>query len=163
MDGVLPGRMGSVNARTHTPLLAISIGLVLSIVSLVLLTLDGTLLTILSAVLGELVGGYLILSLACIAFPYLGKTRQTYRASPANIAVAGVPLITIMGVLSSIVLILLGWRFWVDSAYGLNTTWSKITTVGLPVVAVVIYFVRERVLKSRDEDISLAFKEIPPA
>jgi amino acid transporter len=163
MDGVLPERMGRVDARTHTPLLAIGIGLVLSIVSLVLLTDDGTLLTILSAVLGELVGGYLIVSLACIAFPFLGKTRQTYRASPANISVVGVPLITIMGVLSSIVLILIGWRFWVDSAYGLNTTWSKITTFALPAVAVLIYFARRWVLMRRGEDLSLAFKEIPPA
>jgi amino acid transporter len=163
MDGVVPEPLGRVNPRTHTPLVAITIGLVLSIASLILLTADGSLLTILSAVLGELVGGYLLLSLACVFFPYLPKTRQTYRASPANKSVAGIPLITIMGVLSSIILVLIGWRFWVDGAYGLNTTWSKILTFGIPALAIAIYFGRRWFLASRSENLDLAFKEIPPA
>lgn len=163
MDGVLPEFMGRVNSRLHTPLVAIGIGLVLSIVSLILLTAYGTIATILSAVLGELVGCYLLLSIACIFFPFLRKTRQTYRASPANKSVAGIPLITIMGVLSTIVLVLIGWRFWVDGVYGLNTTWSKITTFGLPALAILIYYVRRQVLASRNQDLDLAFKEIPPA
>jgi amino acid transporter len=163
MDGVVPERLGRVNPRTHTPLLAITIGLVLSIVSLIVLTSDGTILTILSAVLGELVGGYLLLSLACVFFPFLRKTRQSYRASPANISVAGIPLITITGALSSIILILIGWRFWEDGAYGLNATWSKIVTFGLPALAVLIYYARRWFLSTRSEDLDLAFKEIPPA
>jgi amino acid transporter len=163
LDGVLPERLGRVNPRTHTPLLAIGIGLVLSIASLVLLTLDGSVTTILSAVLGELVGAYLLLSLAAIAFPFVPRTRQAYRASAANISVAGVPLISILGVISTAVLLVIGWVFWTNSKFGLNTTWSKITTFALPAAALVIYWISHRVRLARNQDISLAFKEIPPA
>jgi hypothetical protein len=66
-------------------------------------------------------------------------------------------------VLSSIILILIGWRFWEDGAYGLNATWSKIVTFGLPALAVLIYYARRWFLSTRSEDLDLAFKEIPPA
>jgi amino acid transporter len=163
LDGVLPERLGRVNARTHTPLLAIGIGLVCSIGSLVLLTLDGNVTTILNAVLGELVGGYLLLSIAAIAFPFISRTRQAYRASPANISVAGVPLISIFGVISTVVLLVIGYEFWTNAKYGLNTTAAKITTFALPAAALVIYWISHTVRRARNQDISLAFKEIPPA
>jgi basic amino acid/polyamine antiporter, APA family len=163
LDGVLPERLGRVNPRTHTPLLAIGIGLVLSIGSLILLTLDGNITTILNAVLGELVGGYLLLSVAAIAFPYMRRTRQAYRASPANINVFGIPLISIMGVISTIVLLVIGWVFWTNPKFGLDTTAAKITTFALPAAALVIYWISRQVRLARNQDISLAFKEIPPA
>jgi amino acid transporter len=163
MDGVLPERLGRVDPRTHTPLLAIGIGLVLSLASLILLTTHGNLTTILNAVLGELVGAYLLVSLAAIAFPFVPKTRQAYRASPANISVAGIPLISIMGTLSTVVLLIIGWQFWTNDKYGLNTTGAKITTFALPAAALIIYAISRAVRQSRNQDISLAFKEIPPA
>jgi amino acid transporter len=163
MDGVLPERLGRVNPRTHTPVLALGIGLVLSLGSLVLLTLDGSLTAILNAVLGELVGAYLLVSLAAIAFPFVGRTRQAYRASPANISVAGIPLISIMGTISTVVLLIIGWQFWTNDKYGLNTTGAKITTFALPAAALIIYAISRYVRLSRNQDISLAFKEIPPA
>jgi amino acid transporter len=160
---VLPERLGRVDPRTHTPLLAIGIGLVLSLASLILLTTHGNLTTILNAVLGELVGAYLLVSLAAIAFPFVPRTRQAYRASPANISVAGIPLISIMGTLSTGVLLVIGWQFWTNDKYGLNTTGAKITTFALPAAALVIYAISRYVRLSRNQDISLAFKEIPPA
>lgn len=163
MDGVLPQRLGRVNPRTHTPLLAIGIGIVLSLVSLVVLTLKGSITTILSAVLGELVGAYLLLSVAAIAFPFVPKTRQMYRASPANISVLGMPLISIMGALSTAILLVIGYVFWTNSDYGLNTTTSKIVTFALPAAALVIYYASRAIRLARREDIDMAFKEIPPA
>lgn len=163
MDGVLPERLGRVDPRTHTPLLAIGIGLVLSLVSLVVLTTNGNITSILNAVLGELVGAYLLVSLAAIAFPFVPRTRQAYRASPANISVAGVPLISIMGALSTVVLLVIGYKFWTDANYGLNTTGAKITTFGIPAAALLIYETSRQVRKRRSQDIALAFREIPPA
>jgi amino acid transporter len=163
MDGVLPERLGRVDPRTHTPLLAIGIGLVLSLASLVLLTTNGNITTILNAVLGELVGAYLLVSLAAIVFPFMSRTRQAYRASPANISVAGIPLISIMGTISTVVLLIIGWQFWTNDKYGLNTTGAKITTFALPAAALIIYAISRYVRLSRNQDISLAFKEIPPA
>jgi amino acid transporter len=163
MDGVLPERLGRVNPRTHTPLLALAIGLVLSLASLVLLTVDGSLTAILNAVLGELVGAYLLVSVAAIAFPFMAKTRQAYRASPANISVVGVPLISIAGTISTVVLVIIGYVFWTNDKYGLNTTGAKITTFALPAAALIIYAISRQVRLSRNQDISLAFKEIPPA
>lgn len=163
MDGVLPERLGRVDSRTHTPLLAIGIGLVLSLASLVFLTLDGNITSILNAVLGELVGAYLLVSVAAIFFPFVSRTKQAYRASPASIEVGGVPVISIAGTISTIVLLVMGWQFWTNEKYGLNTTGAKITTFALPAAALIIYAVSRQVRLSRNQDISLAFKEIPPA
>jgi hypothetical protein len=136
---------------------------VLSLASLVLLTTNGNLTTILNAVLGELVGAYLLVSIAAIAFPFVGKTRQAYRASPANISVVGIPLISIVGAISTVVLVIIGYEFWTNDKYGLNTTGAKITTFAIPAAALIIYAISRYVRLSRNQDISLAFKEIPPA
>ena len=163
MDGVLPEKLGEVNPRTHTPVLAIGIGCVLSIISLWLLTKDANITVILNAVLGELAGAYLLVSIAAIFFPYVSRTKQAYRASPANIEFLGVPVITIMGVLSSLVLLVIGYEFWTNGNYGLNTRDAKITTLAIPLAAIIIYAISRYVRSQRQQDISLAFKEIPPA
>jgi basic amino acid/polyamine antiporter, APA family len=163
MDGVLPSKLGEVNPRTHTPVLAISIGCALAIGSLILLTKDSNITVILNAVLGELAGAYLLVSIAAIAFPYVTSTKQTYRASPANQTFLGVPVISIMGVLSTIVLLVIGYEFWTNGNYGLNTRDAKIVTFLVPLIAIAIYAISRYVHAQRKQDISLAFKEIPPA
>ena len=161
-DGVLPKQLAEVNPRTHTPVRALVIGLVAAIASLVILTKHGNLQTLMSAVLGELVGAYLLVSIGSIAFPLLRRTRQLYRASPANINIAGVPLMSIMGALSTGILIALAVAFWRNSDYGVNSTWSKAMVFIIPAAAVVIYGISWAVHRTRNENLSLAFKEIPP-
>jgi amino acid transporter len=161
-DGVLPQQLSAVNPRTHTPVRALFIGLVAAVGSLIILTERGHLQTLMSAVLSEAVGAYLLVSLACIAFPLFLKSRQLYRASPANINVAGVPLMSIMGVLSSGILIAIAVAFWRNSDYGVNSTWSKAMVFIIPAAAIIIYGLSYVLHRMRDEDLTLAFKEIPP-
>jgi amino acid transporter len=162
LDGILPQQLSAVNPRTHTPVRALAIGAVAAIVSLILLTERGHLQTLMSAVLGELIGAYLLVSLAAIAFPLLRKTRQTYRASPANISVGGLPLMSIMGVLSTVFLTAFAVAFWTKADYGVNSQWSKAMVFIIPAAAVVVYLASYTVHRMRREDLNLAFKEIPP-
>jgi amino acid transporter len=162
MDRILPEKIGYVSERTHTPLVAIGIAFVISLASLFVQTIYGVVGAASFAVLAELVG-YFLVALAAVFFPYLPKTQQVYRASPARMEVGGVPLISVMGVISCVVLAIMGVQFWADPSYFIAASfWPRVAVVVLPIVAVVIYFVAYYVHKARGEDISLAFKEIPP-
>ena len=103
-----------------------------------------------------------LVSLGSIAFPLLKRTRQTYRASPANITLGGMPLMSIMGTLSTVFLLAFAWAFWTKADYGVNSNWSKAMVFIIPAVAIAIYVLSWAWHRMRDEDLSLAFKEIPP-
>jgi amino acid transporter len=162
LDGILPQQLSAVNPRTHTPVRALAIGAVAAIASLIILTERGHLQTLMSAVLGELIGAYLLVSIGAMAFPLLRRTRQVYRASPANITIGGLPLMSIMGTLSTVFLLGFAWAFWTKDDYGVNSHWSKAMVFIIPAVAVGIYLISWAVHRMRQEDLSLAFKEIPP-
>jgi amino acid transporter len=162
IDGILPQQLSTVNPRTHTPVRALAIGAVAAIASLIILTERGHLQTLMSAVLGELIGAYLLVSIGAIAFPLLKRTRHVYRASPANIRVGGLPLMSIMGGLSTVFLLVFAWAFWTKDDYGVNSNWSKAMVFIIPAAAITIYGLSWAWHRMRDEDLSLAFKEIPP-
>ena len=162
VDGILPEKLGYVSERTHTPVVGILITAVGSLIMLVIYSQYATVLASLSALLGEIVGAYLLVSLAAIIFPYTRRTRHIYETSPIRRDVAGVPLITILGTISFLFTGAVGLTFALNADYGVNAPSSLIGVVAVPVAALLIYLVSFLVHRARGSDLGLAFRELPP-
>jgi amino acid transporter len=159
-DRVLPEWAASVSPRSHAPTGALVLMIVPSIVVSYLyayrpgfsaLTLDATL-VIAITYLGSVV--------AATILPW--RRPGLYQASPvARLKVAGLPLISVAGVITIAFLAFNLWRWARDAAYGVNNPLSARYMLVLYGLALVIYVIA-RVVRSR-QGINLArvHQEIP--
>lgn len=162
MDRALPAWLGKVNSRTHTPLNAV---LTLGLVGLVFdvlyaftdwfwkLTLSGGLMTLISS------------SVVCFGaaiWPFI--RREQFKASPiAKYVVAGVPVVTICGILFDIGALYCFWQFVTVPALGIASTEGYLFNIGALVLGAILYFTFKAYRKSRESlDLALVYREIPP-
>ena len=85
-----------------------------------------------------------------------------YEASPANVSVGGIPLITIAGGLMVLVQILIVMLYFVFPSIGLQADQAIYVLLGSIVSALVIFYIAWFVRKSKGEDLKYVFEEIPP-
>ena len=164
-DRLLPERFASVNERFHSPVPAIL--LVMSLVTAMLAwsVIATTFQTLLA--LGVLAGVICmaIVSVAAFAFPI--RRPELYRGSPANVRLAGIPLLQIVAPLSLAVVAFLTWETLHYPALALSGNASHRWYVpafmgGIVVVGLLIYYVAKAVRASQGVDIALVYQELPP-
>src|SRR5881397_3757465 len=169
IDGALPRAVSHVSPRTHTPVNA----------HVIFLILGG----FLYAYIYNMVPGYTTYTLAVTAVAtvmYIGTAiggavfprtrREVYQTSPiAKYKVGPVPLITICGLIAA------GFSAWMLYWYitepflgianlsaGFDGVKSLLIMVAIFVGWTVYYFVRRAYLRSRGINLDLAYKEVPP-
>lgn len=169
IDGVLPRMVSKVSPRTHTPVNA----------HVIFLILGG----FIYAYVYNMVPGYYSYTLAVTAVAtvmYIGTAvggaifprtrREVYRTSPiAKYKVGPIPLITICGIIAAAFsLWMLYWYITepflgiADLSKGLDGVKSLLVMIAIFVGWVVYYFVRRWYLKRIGIDLELAYKEVPP-
>jgi amino acid transporter len=157
LDGVAPRSFANVSERRHTPVFAIVTLIVLAEIALAIFTYT-TLVAILSGFLGFAIA-FLVVCLAGVFFPFTHK--QTMERSPANIKIAGIPLMTICGVLAAPFIGFIAYRTAVDKALGANAHISLIVNGILIAVGFGWFYALRWYRKHRGEDVDRRFKEIP--
>jgi amino acid transporter len=157
LDGVAPGPFANVSERRHTPVFAIVTLVVLAEVALAIFTYT-TWVVILSGFLGFAIA-FLVVGITGIFFPFTHK--QTMERSPANIKVAGIPLMTICGVLAVPFIGFIAYRTATDKALGANAHISLIVNGILIVVGFGWFYGLRWYRKTRGVDVDRRFKEIP--
>jgi amino acid transporter len=105
---------------------------------------------------------FFVASLAGVVFPYLKKTRPLFEASGVAYRIAGIPVLTICG-LVGLVWFGLGTYFMitVDALY-LNTKEGLLTTAAQFVIPFVIFFAAKWYRSRQGIDLDATFSEIPP-
>ncbi len=159
-DRILPGKLSEVSERTHAPIPAIITASVIVLAILTWSVLSVSFFTLLS--LGVLAGVVTILtvSVAALAFPF--RRPELYRNSPANISVAGIPLLSIAAVLSIIVMIGLAYVVLSYPQLGI-VPWQGFAFMGsLIVLGLLIYFVARAVRSTQGINLDLIYRELPP-
>jgi len=159
-DRVLPSWAGAISSTRRVPYGALVLMIVPSIVvsalyayrpGFVTYTLDATLVIAVT---------YLGTIIAATILPW--RRRDIYTSSPiARFSVAGVPVITIAGILTGAFLVFNLVKWGSDALYGVNNQQSALYMLGMYVLAVVIYLVA-RVVRSRQGiDLARIHAEIP--
>lgn len=159
-DRILPGKLSEVSERTHAPVPAIITASVIVLAILIWSVLTTSFFTLLS--MGVLAGVVTILcvSVAAIVFPF--RRRELYESSPANISIAGIPLLPIVAVLSILVISGLAYVVLTYPQLGI-VPWQGFLFMGsLVVIGLLIYFIARAVRKSQGVNLDLIYRELPP-
>ncbi len=160
-DRIMPEKLSYVEPRSRSPLVAITVMLVLSIGSTAIYAFTDWFSAV-SVLLG-LSLTLLITSVSGIALPF--RQPAMVEGSPYNRRILGLPLITLVGLLALIGFgIAVGIILWdPGSGASLSANPGKLQlALGVYVLAFVIYGIARVVRKSQGIDLSLSHRELPP-
>src|SRR6266568_1467691 len=160
-DRILPSRLSDVNERTRAPIPAIIVASIIVAGILAWSVLSSSFFTLLS--MGVLAGVITILcvSVSAIAFPF--RRPDLFRNSPANVKIAGIPLLPVVAVLSIAVMIGLAYLVLSYKQFGIATPQlgplpGFIFMGALIVIGLVIFFVARFVRARQGINLDLIYK-----
>jgi len=100
-------------------------------------------------------------SLAAALMPY--RAKALYDASPGDhYKIAGIPAVTVFGLIGFIAGMAAAIAFVTQSGYGLKGTTPYIVVAGIFIVCLVAYWIGRTYQKGKGIDVSYAFLEVPP-
>lgn len=168
LDGLMPRRVSDVNEDRHTPTVAIVIVAILGWISLYLYTMGigDFRLNTLYGIFGWILS-FLTCAVAAIVFPY--RLKAVFDSSPVSWRIAGIPLMSIIGVIATAALLVVEYIWWADPVNGLDATTAvlgddrmKIMTLVVLVTGALWYLGARFIQARRGVRIERAFAEIPP-
>jgi amino acid transporter len=157
IDGVAPEKLGAVSERFHSPHVAIVICAALAEVWLGLFAFTG-LLGPISGFIGFTLS-FVLVSLTAILFPFV--KREVFENSPIAWRIAGVPVITLLGVLSLIFVGVGTWRILIDHAYTPNLAFADWGALIVIAAGVVIFYGMRYYRSRQGVNIDQRYREIP--
>jgi APA family basic amino acid/polyamine antiporter len=164
-DRILPEKLSEVNERTHSPVPAILLimGLVTAMLAWSVASTDFA--TWLA--LGVLAGVVCVVIVAVAAIMFPTRRQDLYTASPANVRVAGIPVLYIVAPLSILVMLFLTWLTLQYPALALygdpnNAWWVPAFIGGIIIIGLTVYFTAKYVRRRQGIDIDLVYRELPP-
>jgi APA family basic amino acid/polyamine antiporter len=160
-DRVIPTKFASVSTKFNVPAFTIIIiGVIWAIVFAIYTFFSSTFISLIGgATVGENVS-LIIIAVTAIIFPFTRK--QLFSSSGANYKFGGVPVISIMGVLSLAFLALITYFLVSNPLYGASSAITYETIIALFVLGLIIYGIAYWQRIRNGINIGLAFKEIPP-
>jgi amino acid transporter len=159
-DRILPERVADVSERRHVPVWALVLMLVPSVGVGALYAYTSKFSTyILDATLVIAVT-FFGTAIAAAILPWRKKTL--YQNSPiARYTVAGIPLITLSGVITALFLGFNLWKWFKDDLYAVNNRDSLYFMGAMYALALVVYVVAKIYRRSQGIDLSAIHREIP--
>jgi basic amino acid/polyamine antiporter, APA family len=160
-DRIMPERLSHVDSRTHSPVVAIAIVTLLAIGSTAIYAFT-TWFSTLSVLLG-LTLTLFVTAIGAIVLPY--RQRAMVENSPYGGRLAGIPILSIVGVLAVLgfgaAIAVLLWD--PGSGASLSANPGKIwLALGVYVVAIAMYFISRAVRRRQGIDLDLNYLELPP-
>lgn len=172
IDGVMPSWLANVNERRHTPVNALTVMGLGSIGALWLYTRPDSPFKTLTGIFGFILS-FCITSVAAIVLPY--RQRKIWENSSVNWRLAGIPVMSIVGVLSLIAAGFMGWDYLHDPLSGITATPTGgggilfgsrsfdmfLLNILILLSGLVIYLVARWVQRRRGVNLDAAYGEIP--
>jgi amino acid transporter len=164
-DRLLPEKLSEVNERTHSPVWAIWVEMVIITAMLIWSIATTDFITWLT--LGVLAGVVTVIIVAIAALVFPTRRRDLYQASPANVKFLGIPVLYIVAPLSILCMLFLVWCTVAYPALVMmgntaNIWWIPAFIGMIVVVGLVVYFGAKFIRRSQGVDIDLVYKELPP-
>ncbi len=164
-DRLLPEKLSEVNERTHSPIWAIWVEMVIITAMLIWSIQSTDFITWLT--LGVLAGVVTVIIVAIAALVFPTRRPDLYQASPANVKFLGIPVLYIVAPLSILCMLFLVWCTVAYPALVMmgntaNMWWIPAFIGMIVVVGLVVYFGAKFIRRSQGVDIDLVYKELPP-
>ncbi len=158
-DRIAPAPLGKISETKHTPIVAIAVAVIITIICMYLFVFTDPFSKIVILIEAAVLAWSIVLG-AGIFFPYMRP--EIYQKSPiAKNTLLGLPTMTVYCFLGFIASQFYFWTLWLDpSAAGHDPAQLKIVA-GIFVIGVVFFFVMKSIRKAQGIDVNLAFKEIP--
>jgi APA family basic amino acid/polyamine antiporter len=160
-DRMAPARVAEVNERVHTPLIA-TIVVAVWIEILNYLNIFQGLSALLINVIAVMAVAFIIVGLAGIVMPFTRPNLFASAPSMVRAKIAGIPWITIVGVI-----MVLSWLFvlyvaFTTTAFGQVKPQSMIEAFAVPILGIIYYVIVRFVRARQGIQLKAAFQEIPP-
>lgn len=160
-DGVMPRWLSEVSSKTHAPVRAIVVSVLLSLVALVLLLQVEEYLTFLAYTVLLALTFWASMALAGILLPL--RQRDVYLAGPARWEVGGVPVVSIAGALLLAFVIFEFVMVFRHEGLGiLNRGQAVVVYLVVLAIGAAIFGIAYAVKKARGQDLMMVYREIPP-
>lgn len=157
IDGVAPERLGDVNEKYHSPHWALLLWVVVGEVFLALYAFTD-LLGPISGFLGLAVS-FIVVSLWAVFFPFVRKAQ--FDNSPIAWRVGGFPLMSLLGIIASVLVGYAFYRLTIDSAFSLNLKFANWGAVLVVVFAAIWFFAWKAYRKRQGVNLDRRYQEIP--
>jgi len=161
LDRMIPRALGDVDDRWHSPVKAVvvcTLGGELAIVALSFIPQA----SLLGALLSQMIA-FIIVSIAGVIFPY--RMPAVWQSAGAR-RIFGLPLISVTGAASAVVLAVMLFVFVVNPSingvFGVTHTISLIASAAVVVAGAIWYVVATRINRAQGVDSALLYKTIPP-
>jgi amino acid transporter len=164
-DRLLPEKFAEVNERTHSPVPAILLvmGIVTAMLAWSIWSTDFNTWLALGVLAGVVC--VVIVAVAALAFP--SRRPDLYQSSPANLRVAGIPVLYIVAPLAILVMAFLTWAVLTYPPLALgdiekNVWWVPAFMGGIVIIGLLVYYGAKVIRRSQGIDIDLVYRELPP-
>jgi amino acid transporter len=163
MDNFGPKWFTELNSRTGQPIWPLLLMFVASEIAIAQYSWHPNFLGGFSVEVLEMITVFGISAISAIMLPYVGKVRFIWKTSPYHDwKIAGIPVVSISGVLLLIMVVLLVYSYYTASALQfLYSVWTWIF-VGVWAIGVGWYYWWKWVKAKEGIDVTLAFTELPP-
>jgi APA family basic amino acid/polyamine antiporter len=160
-DRILPVRLADVNERTHSPIVANVVILVLMLGAVAAYLYGPATFAqfVLTTALGQTLT-FIVVAVSAIAFPL--RRRELFAQSALTRRWAGIPVITILGLIALAVYLLEFIPLLTIGGLGANTKPGLIATAAIAISGFAIYWLSLLVNRKRGVDLRLTFHELPP-
>jgi amino acid transporter len=161
-DRILPSFMADVGEKFHAPTKSIIVTFILAEIFAVVWIVIPFPLSMFNWGL-VIPACYAIMGIAGIVFPFTSK--DIYNAAPkiSKLEVARVPLVTICGILTTVVMLSGLWYAYVTPSYSGPTSPAALTaTTGLFISGLIVFYLVKAYRKTQGIDLGMVFKQIPP-
>ena len=157
IDGLFPAWFRQVHPRLHTPVNALATMGVMSILALAVYVFTPYFATLVG-IFGFLLT-FITVSIAAVLLPY--RLPDVFETSAVNQRIGNIPVISIIGVLSTVTCGVLAWAYLADPLSGMTPA-MIVFNVGVFLSGLVVYYVAKWVQSRRGVDVELSYKELPP-
>jgi len=162
-DRIMPESFASVNDRTHTPLNATIIIVIITLIfSYISVYQYGLLALYFTYSIAGLFIVYLVVSISAIVFPYTKKELFESAFGKSKMKIGGVPLISILGVISAIASLVVVYALVAPAIGGPFLATFIEGVIPTFVIGVVVYMVAWAVRRRQGINIDLLQAELPP-
>ena len=162
IDRLVPEKLSEVHPRFRSPIYATIAAYALAEVFLAVLMLfpDAMMTVYFATIIGPAFSCMFLPGIAAILLPF--RKKELYETSPAKKEIAGIPLITLSGIIQVGFILFLAYEYAAWPGFGISSPAMLFLNFGMIPVGFALYWVIRAARKRQGIDLDLVFHEIPP-